>query len=102
MEGNLSKTFLTPLSCVTGFPWGSVVKTSSPAVQEPQEIWFRSLGWEDALEEVMATHSSVLAWRIPVDRGAWRATVHWVAKCWTPLKRLSTHTDSIYIALGFA
>jgi len=31
----------------------------------------RSLGWEDPLEEGMATHSSILTWRIPVDRGAW-------------------------------
>ena len=38
-----------------------------PAVQE---TWVRSLGWED-LEEDMATHSSILAWRIPMDRGAW-------------------------------
>jgi len=37
------------------------------------------------LEEGMATHSSILAWRIPMDRGAWRATVHGVAKSWTPL-----------------
>ena len=36
-----------------------------------QETWVRSLGWEDPLEEGMATHSSILAWRIPVDRGAW-------------------------------
>ena len=33
--------------------------------------WVRSLGWEDPLEEGMATHSSILAWRIPTDRGAW-------------------------------
>ena len=32
----------------------------------------RSLGWEDSLEEGMATHSSILAWRIPMDRGAWQ------------------------------
>ena len=38
------------------------------------ETWVQSLGWEDPLEEGMATHSSVLAWRIPMDRGAWRAT----------------------------
>ena len=37
-------------------------------------VW--SLGWEDPPEEGMATHSSALAWRIPMDRGAWRATVH--------------------------
>ena len=44
------------------------------------ETWVRSLGWEDALEEYMATHSSILAWRIPVDRGDQRTTVHGVAK----------------------
>ena len=41
-----------------------------------QETWVRSLGWEDSLEKGMATHSSILAWRIPMDRGAWWATVH--------------------------
>ena len=48
-----------------------------------QETWVQSPGWEDTLEEVMATHSSILAWRIPLDRGAWWATVHGVTKCWT-------------------
>ena len=51
--------------------------------------WVRSLGWEDPLEEGMAIHSSILAWRIPMDREAWQATVHGVAKSQT---RLSTHT----------
>ena len=36
-----------------------------PAVQEMQELWVRSLGWEDLLEREMATHSSILAWEIP-------------------------------------
>ena len=45
--------------------------------------WDRSLGWEDPLEEGMTTHSSILAWRIPKDRGAWRARVHKAAKSWT-------------------
>ena len=40
-----------------------------------QDTWVQSLGWEDPLEEVMATHSSILAWRIPVNRRAWWATV---------------------------
>ena len=44
------------------------------------ETWVQSLGWEDPLEEDMATHPSILAWRIPMDRGAWQATVHGVAK----------------------
>ena len=38
---------------------------------------------EDPLEEGTATHSSIHAWRIPVDRGAWRAMVHRVSKSWT-------------------
>ena len=44
-----------------------------------QEAWVRSLGQEDPLEKEMATHSSILAWRIPLDRGARRATVHRIA-----------------------
>ena len=47
-----------------------------------RETWIRSLGWEDSLEEGMATHSSILAWRIPLERGAWWATVQSVAKSW--------------------
>ena len=39
------------------------------------ETWVRSLGWEDPLEEGMAIHSSTLAWRTPMDRGAWRVAV---------------------------
>ena len=44
-------------------------------------------GWEDPQEEGMATHSSILAWRIPRDRGAWRATVHGVTKGQTQLSK---------------
>ena len=47
------------------------------------ETWVRSLGWEDSLEEGMTAHSSILAWRIPMDRRAWRATVHGVVKSQT-------------------
>ena len=46
-----------------GFLVGSAVK-NQPAMQEPQETWVRLLCWEDPLEEGMATHSSILAWRI--------------------------------------
>ena len=49
------------------------------------ETWVQSLGWEDPLKKVMSTHSSILAWRIPKDRGAWRATVQGVAKSQTQL-----------------
>ena len=50
-----------------------------------QETWVRSLGWEDTLEEGMATHSSILAWRIPMNRGTWCAAVHGVTKSQTRL-----------------
>ena len=54
-----------------------------------QETWVWSLGWEDLLEKGMATHSSILAWRIYLmDRGVWRAMDH-VTKSWT---QLSKHT----------
>ena len=56
-----------------------------PAIQEMQQMWVRFLGWEDTPEEEMATHSSILAWRMSMDRGAWRATVHGVAKSQTRL-----------------
>ena len=50
-----------------------------------REAWVQSLGWEDPLEEGMATHSSILAWRIPMDKGAWLVIVHGVTKSQTPL-----------------
>ena len=49
------------------------------------ETWVQSLGGEDALEKGMANHSSILAWRNTMDRGALWATVHGVAKSWTRL-----------------
>ena len=45
-----------------------------------QDIWVRSLGRKDPLEKETATHSSILAWRIPMDRGLWEATVRGIAK----------------------
>ena len=52
------------------------------------------LGQEDPLEEDMATHSSILAWRISMDRGTWWATVHEVTKSQTRLKRLSMQRET--------
>ena len=59
-----------------GFACDSVVKIL-PAKQET-EVW--SLGQEDPLVEETATLSSILAWDNPMDRGAWRGTVHGVSK----------------------
>ena len=50
-----------------------------------QDTWVQSLGWEDPLEKEMATHSSILAWRIPMNRGTWWTTVHGIAKSRTQL-----------------
>ena len=55
----------------------TLVVKNRPAVWE---TWIRSLGWEDPLNKSMATPSSILAWRIPMDRGTWWATVHRTAK----------------------
>ena len=74
--------YFCPIYTRLGFPCGSAVK-NLPAMQEPQETWVQSLGWEDPLEEEIATYSSMLACRIPMDRGAWWATVRWVTKSQT-------------------
>ena len=60
--------------------WASLVAQLVKNPSAMWEIWVQSLGWEDPLEEGMATHSSILAWRIPMDRGAWQATVPEVTK----------------------
>ena len=60
--------------------WASLVTQLVKNLPTVQKTWVRSLGWEDPLEEGMATHSSILAWRILLDRGAWWATVHGVTK----------------------
>ena len=76
---------------VFGFSGGSVGKESACN----WEMWVRFLGWEDPLEEGMATHSSILAWRIPMDRGAWGSTVHGVTKSQTWLSNFHFFTWSI-------
>ena len=58
--------------CIGGFPCDSVGKESACNAGD--------LDWEDPLEEGMATHSSILAWRIATNREAWQATVHRVAE----------------------
>ena len=61
------------------------------AMRETQGVVVQSLGQEDPLEEGMATHSSVLAWRISMDREAWMAAVHRVTKSQTWLMQLSMY-----------
>ena len=61
-----------PALVFLGFPGGSDSKESACNAGDLGS----TLGWEGPLEEGMAAHPSILAWRIPMDRGAWRATVH--------------------------
>ena len=65
-----------------GFPGNLAGKESACNAGDPVQF----LGLEDPLEEGMATHPSILAWRITMDRGAWWATVHGVTKSQTRLK----------------
>ena len=62
------------------YSWASPVAQMEKNLAAVQETWVQSLVWEDPLEDGMATHSSILAWKIPRERGVWRATVHGVAE----------------------
>jgi len=67
-----------------GFPlqysWASLVAQTVKNPSAVWENWVRPLGWKDPLEEGMATHSNILTWKIPMNRGAWWATVHGVPR----------------------
>ena len=54
------------------YSWVSLVAQMVKNLPELRETWVQSLGWEDSLEESMATHSCILDWRIPIDRRAWQ------------------------------
>ena len=71
--------YLITQCCILGFSGDSDGNESSTM----WETLVQFLGWEDPLEEGMRTHSSILAWRVPTDRGAWWATVHRIAKSQT-------------------
>ena len=77
------------LGGVKSYTWASFVAQLVKSLPAMWETWVRSLGWEDPLEEGVATHSRIPAWRIPTDRGASWASVHGVAELDTT-KRLST------------
>ena len=64
------------------FTWASLVAQTVKNLFAVQETWVQSVGREDPLEKGMAIHSSILAWRISIDRGIWRGTVHGVTKSW--------------------
>ena len=67
------------------YSWASLVAQTVKNQPEMQDTWVQSLGREDPLEESMAACSNILAWRIPMDRETWWATVHGVAKSQTQL-----------------
>ena len=74
------------------YSWAQMVK-NPPAMWE---TWVRTLGWEDPLEEDMATYPIILAWRIPMDKGAWWATVYGGPKELDTTERLSTAQHNAY------
>ena len=64
------------------YSWASLLAQKVKNLPAMLKTWIWSLGWDDHPEEAMATHSSILAWRIPIDRGAWQAAVHGVTESW--------------------
>ena len=66
--------------CLLQYSWASLVAQTVKNLPAMLETWVQSLGLEDPLEEGMATHSSIPAWRIPMDRGAWRSVARGIAK----------------------
>ena len=82
------------IGCPLQYSWASLMAQMVKNPPAMQETWVRSLGWEDPLEEGMATHSSILAWRTPMDRGAWQAMVHRVTKSRTQLSDSAQHSTT--------
>ena len=76
--------------------WAFLVAQMVKDLPAMGKTWDRSLGWKDPLEEGMAICSSILDWRIPMDRGAWWATVHGVINSRT---RLSDYAQNSTILL---
>ena len=73
------------------YSWASLVTQTVKNLPAMWETWVRFLGGEDPLEEGIATHSSIFAWRIPMDRGAWWAIVHRVTKGWIRMSHFHFH-----------
>ena len=75
---------LASTSCSHKF-WASLLAQLVKNLPATWETLVQSLVWEDSLDEGMATHSSILAWKIPMDRRALQATIHGVVKSQTRL-----------------
>ena len=65
-----SHTYKFSKTLAQSLKWASLMGQFVKNLHAMRETWVRSLGWEDPLEEGIATHSSILAWRMPMDRGA--------------------------------
>ena len=76
------------------YVWTSLVAQMVKRLSTTRETWVQSLGWEDHLEKGMATHSSILAWRIPWTEEPDGATFHSMAKSWT---QLCTHMVMVMV-----
>ena len=70
---SLCFALLLTKSCTYVYTWTSLVAQMVKNLPVMWETWVQSLGLEDSPEEGMATHSSIVAWRIPMDRGVWQA-----------------------------
>ena len=89
--GLLHYRWIIDLNSFTSYlPVASLVAQMVKNPPAMQEAWVQFLSWENPLEEGMTTHSSILACRIPMDRGAWRAIIHGVAKESDTTEPLST------------
>ena len=75
--------------------WASLVAQTIKKLPEMQKSQVRSLGWEDPLKKEMATHSNIPAWKIIMDRGAWRAISPWGHKEWDTAERLTRYVYAV-------
>ena len=86
--------------CCVIHTYASLVAQIVKNLPAMQETWVQSLGWEDPLEECLATHSSILAWKTATDRRAWQATVHGVTESdmteWLSTAHIYLHVVSFH------
>ena len=82
------------------YSWTSLVAKTVKNLPSVWETWVQSLAWEDPLEESLTTYSSILAWRILINRGAWWATVHGVTKSKTWLSTAQWDFRQAILLLG--
>ena len=85
-------------NCITR-AWASLVTQTVKSPPAMEDTWVWSLGWEECLEKGMATHSNILDWQNSMDRGAWPATAHRVAKSRT--QRSNFFFSFFFFSLSF-